>query len=162
DGVMNVRGRRKSGVEFPAEAAIAKIAVGDKTMLSVALRDMTEHERRAWEQQLLIDAGAVLSATLDYEKTLASVAELAVKDFADWCLVDVKLDNELRRIKVASGDPTKHDICVAFEKLPLDRRGPHLVRAAMDTRRPVLVDQFGPTTVESFAQSGEHLRILRA
>src|SRR5262249_16738968 len=50
--------------------------------------DITERKRLEKEQLLLVEAGAVLGATLDYEQTLTAVAGLIVRDFADWCIVE--------------------------------------------------------------------------
>ena len=84
-----IAGLRKSGEEFPAEAAISKLQVGGTTILNVALRDITERTRIDKEQQFLAEAGAALAASLDYEQTLATVARLVVRDFADWCTIDL-------------------------------------------------------------------------
>ncbi|HEY8209510.1 MAG TPA: PAS domain S-box protein, partial [Myxococcaceae bacterium] len=46
---MAIAGRRKSGEEFPAEAAISKLEVAGKKIFTVALRDVTEQRRRDGE-----------------------------------------------------------------------------------------------------------------
>jgi serine phosphatase RsbU (regulator of sigma subunit)/anti-sigma regulatory factor (Ser/Thr protein kinase) len=54
----------------------------------------------------LAQASAVLAGSLDYERTLAEVAQLAVPDFADWCGVDiVQPDGSLRQITSGHPDP---------------------------------------------------------
>ena len=82
-------GRRKNGEEFPADAAISKLDVGGKRIMTVALRDITDQKRIENEQRFLADVGAVLTSTLDYEDTLTNIAQLAVRDLADFCIVDV-------------------------------------------------------------------------
>ena len=83
-------GLRKNGEEFPADASISKLEVGAKTILTVALRDMTEQKRIEKEQTFLADVGLALATTLDYEETLSRIVELAVRDLADICVVDAR------------------------------------------------------------------------
>src|ERR671937_583756 len=67
----------------------------------------------------LAEASAVLARSLDYERTLAEVAQLAVPEFADWCAVDVlQPDGSLRQITSGHPDPR-------MEELLLDLRRRH-------------------------------------
>src|SRR5262249_22843335 len=81
---VEIVGQRKSGDEFPLDAAISRLEVGGKKIMTVALRDITEHKRIETEQTFLAEVGAVLAATLDYEDTLSNIARLAVRDLADF------------------------------------------------------------------------------
>lgn len=72
------------------------------------VRDYTDQKRHEIRQQFLIEASATLAASLDYETTLASVAELATPKIADWCAVDL-LDEQqnIQRVAVTHIDPEK-------------------------------------------------------
>ena len=50
-------------------------------------RGAADYARR--QASFLAEAGTALSASLDYEHTLATVARLAVPAMADWCAVDI-------------------------------------------------------------------------
>jgi PAS domain S-box-containing protein len=160
---ITIAGLRKNGEEFPAEAAISKLQVGDKTFLTVALRDVTERKRIEKEQQFLAEAGAVLAASLDYEQTLATVAHLVVRDFADWCIVEIVEHHEqIRRLKVASADLSKAELCAVLEQMPIERELPYLLRAVVDTKQPLVIEHVTSEQLESVAQGPEYLQALRA
>jgi len=163
DRLTTIAGLRKNGEEFPAEAAISKLQVGDKTILTVALRDVTERNRFEKEQQLLAEAGAVLGASLDYDQTLANLARLVVQNFADWCLVEVIDEREpIRRRKIAARDPSKAELCATLEHLTIDRERPHLLRPVFDTKQSLLIEYVTSKHLESAAQGPERLQALRA
>src|SRR4029450_13632445 len=134
--LTTIAGLRKNGEEFPAEAAISKLRVGEKTLLTVALRDITERKRLEKEQQFLAEVSVVLSASLDSEQTLSSVADLVVQNVADWCAIAVVDEHgNLIRLKVASADPAKAAVCAVLEQMPLDRDLPHLMRSVVESER---------------------------
>jgi PAS domain S-box-containing protein len=156
-------GLRKNGEEFPADAAISRLEVGGVKILTVAVRDVTEQKRIEKEQRFLAEVGLVLVNTLDYEETLARLAELAVRDVADLCIVEVVEDDEaIRRLKVTSRDPSQGWLCELLTRLPIDRSHPHLLGSVLETRRPVLMQRPSAELIASLAQGEEHLRALRA
>lgn len=124
--------------------------------------DITERRRLDDEQKLLAEVGEVFASTLDYDDTLCNIARLVVRDLADFCIVDVvEEDDDVRRLKVVGRDPSKAWACESLERLPLDRRRPHLVLPALEAQQPILIERLSPEMVESFAQSPEHLQVLR-
>jgi PAS domain S-box-containing protein len=125
--------------------------------------DITERSRIEREQRFLAEASVVLSASLDHEQTLATVARLAVQDVADWCVVDVMEEQgQLRRLKVATADPAKAALCVVLEQMPPERDLPHLMRSVMESKRPMVVEHVTPQYLDSLAQGPEHLQALLA
>ena len=71
------------------------------------IEDVTEVKRAELAQRFLAEAGAVLASSLDYEQTLARIAELAVPRLADWCAVTLPDGDRLRTVAVAHADPDK-------------------------------------------------------
>jgi PAS domain S-box-containing protein len=66
------------------------------------------HRQREEAQRFLNEASAVLSASLDYEITLWSLARAAVPHLADCCVVDVvKEGEEVQRVSVAHAHPER-------------------------------------------------------
>jgi PAS domain S-box-containing protein len=125
--------------------------------------DITERKRAERDQSFLAEVGPVLASSLDYEKTIERVAQLAVRELADLCIVDVVEDGtEVRRLRVASRDPSKASLCDLLTRVALDRSRPYLLRTAFETQQPFLLQQPSAETIASFAQGEEHHRALRA
>jgi PAS domain S-box-containing protein len=180
--------KRKDGTPVPVEVSAsilpdgrwqafvrdisARKRIEDERQGFVSLLESTAREREELlareraareEQRFLAEAGEALASSLDYERTLASVAALVVRDLADWCIVDViEHEDQPRRLKVVCADPDRAPLAARFERLPLDRRRAHLAGPVLESKRPFLVERMTPDKLESFAQDGEHLEILRA
>ncbi|WP_375766833.1 PAS domain-containing sensor histidine kinase [Archangium gephyra] len=154
-------GLRKSGEEFPAEAAISKLALEGRPILTVILRDISVQKRVEEEQRFLVRAGELLSSSLDPEQTLASVAQLAVQSLADWCLVYLMEGEQVRRSEVAHRHPGKQELAAALQGLRLDLRQPLLVRESLMRREPVLLPHVTAEQLAAMSQGAEHLELLR-
>ena len=125
--------------------------------------DVTERSLMEKEQRFLAEANLVLSASLDYEKTLAALARLVVQDIADWCAVDVMQERgSLRRVKVASADPADAQLCALLEQMPPDRDLPYLMRSVVESKRPLLIEHVTTQYFRSISQGLVHLEALQA
>ena len=117
-------------------------------------------ERRA---SFLAEAGRVLSSSLDYQKTLAQVARLAVPGLADWCAVDLLGEGGApERLAVAHVDPGKvewaHELQRRYPPDPEAPRGLyHVLRTGQSELYPVVTDEM----LAAAARDEEHLRVLR-
>jgi PAS domain S-box-containing protein len=158
-----IMGLRKDGTEFPADAAISKLAVGATTILTVTLRDITAQKRVELEQGFLAEVGPALAAGLDYEEVLFNVARLAVRQLADLCIIDLVEDNgDVQRLDVVSRDPAGGWICEALMRSPPDRRRPEPFGAVFEARQSILLREVTAEVIAAWAQNDEQLRALRA
>jgi PAS domain S-box-containing protein len=136
---------------------------GNPSYLLGISEDITERKRFEKEQQFLAEVSVALSASLEYEETLANLARLVVQNFADWCAVDVlNEEGQLSRLKVASAHPDQAALCTVLEQMPADRDLPYLMRAVIESKRPIVVEQVTLQYIESLAQGPGHLQALMA
>ena len=79
---------------------------GEVLGVSAAVLDITERERLFARADFLARAGVLLDESLDYERTLRAVADIAVPEIANWCGVSV-LDGDggLQQVAAAHIDP---------------------------------------------------------
>jgi PAS domain S-box-containing protein len=152
---------RRDGSPCSVECAGFPAELEGKAGLVVVVHDLTERKRAEGEQRLLAEAGTVLGASLDYERTMESVAQLVVHDFADWCVVDIFERGNEPRLKVVSADPAKAALCAQLERVPIDRSRPYLAREAIESRRAQLLEGLTDADLVRAAQSPEHLEALR-
>ncbi len=153
-------GLRKDGEEFPADAAISKLDIDGKCILTVALRDVTEQKRVEREQRFFAEVGKELASSLEYEDMLTRVAQLVVRELADFSvLYIVEEDGEIRRPRVASREPSNAWFGELLMGMPIDRRRSHPIWQILETQRPILME-LTAEMLASIAQNDEHRRGL--
>jgi serine phosphatase RsbU (regulator of sigma subunit)/PAS domain-containing protein len=82
-------------------------AAGEIVAAVATLFDLTEHRRREEALAFLAEASVVLTKTLDLQRTLTELVELAVPRLADWCTIDMLDHGEIRNVGVAHADPER-------------------------------------------------------
>lgn len=155
-------GLRANGEEFPAEASISKMHIDGERYFTVVLRDITERKREEGRERFLAGTTELLTSSLDYQETLRRLARLAVPELADWCVVYVIEDGELRRLQSAHADPAKDALLAELQAYAMDRSRPHPVFPVVETGESELIEEFPASLMAAVAQDDHHLEILRA
>ncbi|MGH2999182.1 MAG: GAF domain-containing protein, partial [Gaiellaceae bacterium] len=118
--VAPVRGESGAMIGVLAVAPTEPVVPDDVVFLrSVANLLAAAMVRERAEERLgfLAEAGHVLARSLDYDATLATLADLVVPRLADWCIVDLAEDDgTLRRVAVRAADPLKQAVLGALHR----------------------------------------------
>jgi PAS domain S-box-containing protein len=123
--------------------------------------DIDDQKRAAEVQAFLSEASKLLASTLDYEETLAQVAELAVPHIADWCAVDVLVAGEVRRVAVAHVDPAKVELAWELQrKYPFDPDARTGVAEVLRSGRAEMIAEIPEELVRSLISDPELLEIM--
>jgi PAS domain S-box-containing protein len=111
----------------------------------------------------LAEASAVLGSSLDYEATLSRVAQLAVPELADWCVVDLLgEDGRIRRVAVVSADQARRDVAERLrDSYPARVEEPEGTAKVLRTGRAELIEEVSDDWVAAIAPNEEQLELLR-
>ncbi|HTJ43887.1 MAG TPA: ATP-binding protein, partial [Kofleriaceae bacterium] len=124
-------------------------------------RDVTEARQREASLAFMARAGEVLGGSLDYEKTLAELADLVVPALADWCAIDIVEGDQVRTLRTSHVDPAKRALAASVsERWPPDpaTSGAH---RAIQTGEPQLVAEITDAMIDAAGRDPEHLAVLR-
>ncbi len=148
----------------PGEAEMALLTVFAEACGQAVRRVLASDEatKRDWELAFLADVSLELSSSLDYESTLANVANLSVPQLADWCAVDIVTRGVPSTLAVAHLDPDK--VRWAWElqqRYPTDYESDtgagNVYRTGRSEFYPVITDEM----LVAGARDEEHLRLSR-
>jgi PAS domain S-box-containing protein len=139
-------------------------AEGNLKLVVNVIEDLTEVKRAEITQTMLARAGELLSSSLDYERTLQQVAELAVPQLADWCVVSMPDGHGfIRGVAVAHVDPEKIALARRIqERYPTHVDAPGGTAQIMRDGVSQLVNEVPDEMLVAGAVDAEHLTLLRA
>jgi PAS domain S-box-containing protein len=124
-------------------------------------QDVTERRRAEEGRRLLGEASAILASSLDYRTTLRSVAELAVRRLADWCVVYVQEREELHQLAVVHKDPAMTTVAEDLQRrFPFEERSRPIMEVVRNGR-PVLIPEVTDEMLADAAVDDAHLGALR-
>ena len=120
-------------------------------------------ERMLLERQRFLDeATQLLTASLDWETTIRTLARHCVPLLADYASVDLTTpDGGIQRVETAHVDPAKEGIVrELWNRYPYRSDEPFGVPQVLRTGQPLLVPDFPWDAVRSFARDEQHLAML--
>lgn len=162
---MDYRLRRQDGeYRWILDHAVPRFTPGGEFLGYIgSCIDISDRKSVEENQLYLAEVSSVFSSSLDYETTLASVAQLTVPRLADWCTVHiVEEDGTVQPLAIAHVNPEKvtwaHQIA---QKYPFDPQQPRGLAQVLRTRRPELYPYISEALLEASARDAEHLKLLR-
>ncbi len=161
---------QNQAVELEAQTEEAQSLTEDLEQANEQLEATNEALQRSLSATtFLADASRTLSESLDYEKTLRSLAQSVVPHLADWCAVDMIVHPEshawppqVERLAVVHQDPEKQRWGVELaERIPTDWNAstglPHVLKDGVTEFFPRIDDDL----LVAAARNPEELRLLR-
>ncbi len=120
-------------------------------------------ETAARRLDVLLTASGSIASSLEPDEALVRLAECATRILADYCVTyRLEADGQILRIGLAHADPAKQSLVETLVRAgPPSLRDAHGVGAVICTGQPVLAPDISADYLESAAQNGEHLDVLR-
>lgn len=159
---IEVMALRRNGEVFPAELSITPLKTAESYIFSAFLRDVTERKRAEERQHFLASASRTLASSLDYETTLATVAQLAVPKIADWCTVYLTTpEGGIEQVALAHANPEKVKWAHELQKrYPPDPNAPRGVAQVIRSGQSEFMPEIPAELLEPLKKDPEMSRLL--
>lgn len=173
---------RPDGRVVIGETRSVPFLYGEQPAILVSIRDITaqleaeaervrlleeraaERTKREDDQRFLIEIASILNGSLDYNTTLANLAQLSVPYLADACIVDIQeADGSIIPVALAHIDPAQIELAREIRRrYPLDPAGSSGTPAVLRRGEPLLMPVIPADVPRTNARSAEHLELLQA
>jgi PAS domain S-box-containing protein len=138
---------------------------GEVHLVINVFHDITD-ERNAEERiRFLAEASTLLSASLDYEATLADLGRLLVPRIADYCIVDTIGEDEasLRQVVISHRNPEREELLRELRRrYPPEENESHPVSEVLASGEPLLFEDARVEALAHAAVDDEHLALYHA
>jgi signal transduction histidine kinase len=152
----------ESGRHFTAvDLAHAEELAGRAALAVDNARLYREAQEARRQLSFVAEASKALTDSLDYRKTLATIARLALPVLADYCIVDmVEDDGRITHIESAHVDQAKEAVLAEIRRRYPPKDG-HPVTSTIQSRTSKLMTVATDREMEAAAHDDEHMRLMR-
>jgi signal transduction histidine kinase len=145
------------------EISAAPVRDADGAIVSAVaiLADVTRRSRAEENLRFLARANELLVASLDWERTLAAIAELAVPALAGYLVIDLlDEDDELHWVVAVHADPAKTELVRELRKQYPPTVSTHPIQVVLRTGEPLLLPDL-QAEAEAMSHDAKHARSIR-
>ncbi|MFE8601732.1 PAS domain S-box protein [Archangium violaceum] len=156
---------RKDGGRFWAEFVVTALRdeAGVLRGFSQFTRDISRRKRAEQAQTFFLEAGTLLSQSLDVASTLRKISSLAVRHLCDYCMVDLLgEDGQLHRLELAARDPSAQALIERARPYPPLMGSGSPVSRALENGEALAVPELTPAWLDASARNAEHRAVLEA
>jgi PAS domain S-box-containing protein len=162
--------KNRSTIWIELNVSLVRDAAGKPAYRIGVVQDITarkraEQEAEAAQRRLsfLAEASAILTSSLEYEKTLDNLARLVVTGLGDLCSIDMVDDGLVKRVALAHADRAKEKAFLRREPTYTpDPKSGHPVLRVTASGCSELINNVSDAALKSSARDAKHLKALRA
>jgi len=145
------------------ESVIIRDEQGQPLYLLGFTQDITARKRAEDAQRFLAEASGILASSLDYDATLARIAQLAVPRLADGCAVYLDQgDGTMRIVAVAHVDPEQEALVRELDRrYPIGRRSLAQIAAVLRNGKSLLAPAAALSTILGEPQDEQHRELIQ-
>jgi len=145
--------------EFDILAKCLSVGVAEAATEYTRYRDKELNAQKA-QLEFLVEAGQLLSSSLDYRSTLSRLTGLLIPRLADWCAVHLEGDST-HATPVAHVDPTHAELIRdLYRRYPMSPDAEAGFRHVIRTGEPQLIVDVDTATTLASAQNEDHRALL--
>ena len=112
--------RRRDGTLIEVEVHVQDLELDGRPTRLAIVHDVTERQRAQQRERFLSEVSTLLAGSLDLQRTLGAIAQLAIAHLADGCAVHLRAParapDALALLTVASRDPAKAALLRRLER----------------------------------------------
>ncbi len=145
------------------EISAAPVRDDDGAIVSAVaiVADVTRRSRSEAQLRFLAQANELLVTSLDWERTLAAIAELAVPELAGYLVIDlIDEDGELHWVVAVHADPEKTQLVRELRGQYPPTLATHPIQVALRTGEPQLLADLQAES-NAMAHDAKHARAIR-
>ncbi|MFZ6184461.1 AAA family ATPase [Nannocystis pusilla] len=161
-GVLYLENNLVRGAFTPDRLAVLEVLAAQAAISLQNAWLLAEAQVARTRAAFLAEASQVLAESLEYDQVLRELAQIAVRQLCDWCVIDLVEQHEIRRLAGAHAERAKQPLLDELRlRYPPMLSSPHPGVKVLETGEARLIDFSGDADLRASCVDDEHARLIR-